>query len=170
MAVRRRRDCDDGSSSLTAPAFKQWWGVRDDEWSHDLVFLWLLDASHWMVLTADGSRYAENFCTYTAASKMIGRTACHDDVTEVVSFAAPLKRTVRGNLIRQCREETWRKRKEPGPSYDDGWVRCIDWDGPARGGRGGLARAYSTVSAGEARAPDRDTEYDEDVDTVIGPR
>ena len=93
---------------------------------HDRAFLWLLDATHSMVLTADDDRYVENFSTDTAVTKITGRTAYHEDVR----FATPLERTELGDLILQYREETRQQRKELALSHDDGSVRCIDWDGP----------------------------------------
>ena len=69
------------------------------------------NTSHRTVLSADGDRVLENFSICTAAENMTGWTTHHNYVTELVSF----------DFIRQHREEHG--------LYDDGWVRCIDWDG-----------------------------------------
>ena len=112
MAVRRRRDDDDGRSRPIARLASA--GRSSSGGGFETM----------------SGMGATGGCPLTVIG--IWKTSAHThqrgDITEVVPFALPLERTELGDSIRQYREETLQQRKELGLSYDDGWVKCIDWD------------------------------------------
>ena len=87
--------------------------------------------------------------------------------TSVASFATPLEWTELRDLIRQYRRETQHQRNEFGLNCDDSWARCGD-GAPLDVEEEGLLAFTRRRMMGKRVALDRRSEYEEDVDTVIG--